>query len=164
MQLKMEAGGDDYLIVRDNLVNPSSPYTFELTADERNKLRAKTPNSNKLTVRFTVATYMPGASRAGDHSYGDKTMSIVNANPMFTSSQLSYEDIKSNVLEITKNNQLIVRNQSSLRVPFIAASARKFVSISKHQVIFNGGLQDKIFVGSYDLVSIVSSSQFHSFL
>lgn len=98
MQLKMEAGGDDYLIVRDNLVNPSSPYTFELTADERNKLRAKTPNSNRLTVRFTVATYMPGASNPGNHSYGDKTMSIVNANPMFTSLQLSYEDIKSNVL------------------------------------------------------------------
>ena len=137
LQLKMEAGGDDYLIVRDNLVNPNSPYTFELTADERNKLRAKTPNSNKLTVRFTVATYMPGSTTPGNHSYGDKTMSMVNANPVFTTSQLSYEDINSNTLAVTNNNQLIIRNQSQLRVSFNAASAQKSASISKYQIIFN---------------------------
>ena len=158
LQLKMEAGGDDYLIVRDNLVNPSSPYTFELTADERNKLRAKTPNSNKLTVRFTVATYMPGASRAGDHSYGDKTMSIVNANPVFSPSQLSYEDTNSNTLAVTNNNQLIVRNQSQLRASFASATAQKSASISKYQIIFNGNLQDKTSAGTYDLGPVDSSS------
>ena len=36
LQLKMETGGDDYLIVRDNLANPSSPYTFKLTEAEIN--------------------------------------------------------------------------------------------------------------------------------
>ena len=154
----MEADGDDYLIVRDNLVNPNSPYTFELTEDERNKLRAKTPNSNKLTVRFTVATYMPGATTPGNHSYGDKTMSIVNANTVFTSSQLSYEDINSNTLAVTNNNQLIIRNQSQLRVSFNAASAQKSASISKYQIIFNGNSQDKTSAGTYDLGTIDSSS------
>lgn len=86
LQLKMEAGGDDFLIVRNNLENPSNPYTFNLTGEERNKLRGLCPNSNKLTVRFTVATYMPGSKSPENHSYGDRTMNITNANPTFTAS------------------------------------------------------------------------------
>lgn len=158
LQLKMEAGSDDYLVVRDNLVNPNSPYTFLLTEDERNKLRAKTPNSNKLTVRFTVATYMPGSTTPGNHSYGDKTMSIVNANPVFSPSQLSYEDTNSNTLAVTNNNQLIVRNHSQLRISFASATAQKSASIVKYQIIFNGNSQDKTSEGSYDLGSVDSSS------
>ena len=158
LQLKMEAGSDDYLVVRDNLVNPNSPYTFLLTEDERNKLRSKMPNSNKLTVRFTVATYMPGSTTPGNRSYGDKTMSIVNANPVFTSSQLSYEDTNSNTSAVTNNNQLIVRNQSQLRASFASATAQKSASIAKYQIIFNGNSQDKTSAGSYDLGPVDSSS------
>ncbi len=158
LQLKMEAGGDDYLIVRDNLANPSSPYTFNLTETERNKLRALCPNSNKLTVRFTVATYMPGSNSPGNHSYGDRTMTITNANPTFTASQLSYRDTKQNTVAITNNDQLIVRNQSTLRVSFTEATARKSASISKYQIIFYGNTQDKTSAGSYDLGMVDSSS------
>ena len=158
LQLKMEAGGNDYLIVRDNLVNPSSPYTFKLTENERNKLRALCPNANNLIVRFTVATYMPGANSPGNHSYGDRQMNITNANPIFGSSQLSYEDINENTLAVTNNNQLIVRNQSQLRVSFTSALAQKSASISKYQIIFNENLQDKTLSGTYDLGTIDSSS------
>mgnify|MGYP001129077133 CR=1 FL=1 len=157
LQLKMEAGGDDYLIVRDNLANPSSPYTFKLTEAERNKLRALCQNSNKLTVRFAVATYMPGSSSPGNHSYGDRTMAITNANPTFTSSQLNYKDTNSNVVATTNNNQLIVRNQSTLQVSFTEATARKSATISKYQMIFNGNTQDKTSAGSYSLGTVDSS-------
>ncbi len=158
LQLKMEAGGDDYLIVRDNLSSPSSPYEFKLTDSERNKLRALCPNSNKLTVRFTVATYMPGSNSPCNHSFGDRTMNITNANPTFTASQLSYRDTKQNTVAITNNDQLIVRNQSTLRVSFTEATARKSASISKYQIIFNGNIQDKTSAGSYDLGMVDSSS------
>lgn len=157
LQLKIEAGGDDYLIVRDNLSSPNSPYTFNLTETERNKLREKTPNSNKLTVRFTVATYMPGSSSPSNHSYGDRTMTITNANPTFNASQLSYQDTKSSIVAITNNNQLIVRNQSTLEVSFTAATAKKSASISKYQIIFNGNTQDKTSAGSYSLGTVDSS-------
>ena len=157
LQLKMEAGGDDYLIVRDNLVNPNSPYTFVLTENERNKLRALCQNSNDLTVRFTVATYMPWSNNPGNHSYGDKKMKIVNANPVFTLSQLSYEDINSNTLAVTNNNQIIVRNQSQFRVSFTDASAQKSASISKYQIIFNENSQDQTSSGTYDIGKVDSS-------
>ncbi|MGN1044319.1 MAG: DUF859 family phage minor structural protein [Acutalibacteraceae bacterium] len=157
LQLKMEAGGDDYLIVRDNLVDPNSPYTFELTEEERNKLRALCPNSNNLAVRFTVATYMPGSKSPGNHSYGDRTMTITNANPNFAASQLSYKDTNSNVVGVTNDDQLIVRNQSTLEASFTAATARKSASISKYQIIFNGNTQDKTSAGSYNLGTVDSS-------
>lgn len=78
---------------------------------------------------------MPGSSSPGNHSYGDRTMNITNANPTFTASQLSYQDTKSSIVAITNNNQLIVRNQSTLQVSFTEATARKPASISKYQII-----------------------------
>lgn len=156
LQLKMEAGGNTSLIVRDNLY-PTSPYTFSLSNDERNKLRNLCTNSNSLTVRFTVATYMPGSGSPGNHSYGDRTMNIVNGNPGFTSSQLTYQDTNSSVTEITKNNQLIIRNKSNLQINFTSATAQKFASISKYQIIFNGTTTDKSSSGAYSLGTVNSS-------
>ena len=157
LQLKMEAGGNDYLIVRDNLY-PSSPYTFSLSDEERNKLRALCPNFNTLSVRFTVATYMPNSSTASDHSYGDRTMTIINAHPSFTSSQLSYQDSNTTITQITGNNQIIVRNKSNLQITFTSATAKKSATISKYQIIFNGSTTEKSSAGTY-LLGTVNSSQ-----
>lgn len=157
LQLKMEAGGNTHLIVRDNLY-PSNPYTFSLTETERSSLRALCPNSNKLTVRFTVATYMPGESEPGNHSFDDRTMTIVNGNPQFSSNQLTYKDTNNSVVKITGNNQQIVRNQSVLETSFTAATARKYATISKYQISFNGVTQDKTSAGTYNLGTVDSSA------
>lgn len=156
LQLKMEAGDNDHLIVRNNLY-PSSPYTFLLTEEERNKLRNLCTNSNTLPVRFTIATYMPGSSSPSNHSYGDRTMNIVNANPGFNASQLTYQDTNTAVTEVTKNNQLIIRNKSNLQVNFTSATAQKSSSINKYQIIFNGTTSDKSSSGAYSLGTVNSS-------
>ena len=156
LQLKIEAGGNTSLIVRDNLY-PSSPYTFSLTEAERNKLRALCPNSNSLAVRLTVSTYMPGASSASNHSWADRTMTITNANPSFSASQLTYQDANGAITAITGNNQLIVRNKSNLQIAFTAATPRKYASISKYQIIFNGVTQDKPTAGTYSLGAVNSA-------
>ncbi|MDR1364091.1 MAG: DUF859 family phage minor structural protein [Oscillospiraceae bacterium] len=153
--LKMEAGGNDHLIVRDNIY-PSSPYTFSLTTAERNSLLQLAPNSNTLSVRFTVGTYL--SSGAGDWSYGDRTMTIVSANPSFSSSQLSYYDNNSTVTNITQNNQLIVQNQSTLYVNFSSATAQKYASISSYQLTFNGSTYSYSSSGTKSLGTINSSS------
>lgn len=158
LQFKLEAGGNDHLIVRDN-IRANNAYTFNLTESERNLLRAKTPNSNRLTVRFTVGSYMPGSSSVSNWSYGDRTMNIVNANPTFKANQLSYKDTNVNVINVTNNDQLIVRNKSDLQVSFTNASANKYASISKYQIIFNGSSQDKNSAGAYNLGQIDSSSK-----
>jgi hypothetical protein len=47
-------------------------------------------------------------------------MTIINANPIFTSDQLSYQDTNGAVAEITGDDQLIVRNQSIISCTFTA--------------------------------------------
>lgn len=156
LQLKMEAGGDTALIVRDK-VTRSSPYTFSLSTAERNLLRAKCPNSNTLAVRFTVGTYMSGSIT--NWSYVDRTMTIVNANPTFSSSQLTYQDTNSSIVAITQNNQHIVRNQSSLSATYTAATALKYASISKYQITLGGSTIERTSAGtiSYDFVDYSSN-------
>ena len=156
LQLKMEAGGDDHLIVRDN-VNANGSYTFYLSEDERNRLRRLCPNSSKLSVRFTVATYMPGSNSVSNWSYGDKTMTIVDANPIFSLSNISYRDTNNVTTGITNNNQLIVRNKSNLEVTFDSATAQKYATISKYQTIFNGVVRDRNSAGTYTFGEIDSS-------
>lgn len=132
LMLKIEAGGNDSLIIRDN-ISESNSYTFTLTEAERNKLRALTPNSNTLPVRFTVGTYLNGSVQ--NWSYLDKTMTIVNANPTF---DVAYLDTNSKTTDITGNNQLIIQNNSTLQVKVTNATSYKYAELRNISVNVNG--------------------------
>ena len=93
-------------------------YTWTLTTTERNQLRATIPNSNTGTLRMGLYTNL-----GGTHTYTsvkDITLSIINANPIFTT--ISYEDIDGNVSDVTGNNQYIVQNESDLIVTILSAN------------------------------------------
>lgn len=77
LKLKIEAGGDNALIVRDK-VTKTSPYTFVLTDAEKKKLRQKCAK-NTLNVRFTVATYINGTE--SEWSWLDRIMTLINYTP-----------------------------------------------------------------------------------
>ena len=128
---KLEAGGDNSLIIRDNIPNTGN-YTFTLTEEERNKLRAKCPNSNTLTVRYTIATVISGTTY---YNYVDRTMSIVNATP--TAPSLTYADTNAATIAITENNQRIIRNKSTLRATVGTGAAKKGASITKYETTIN---------------------------
>ncbi len=128
---KLEAGGDNSLITRDNIPNTGN-YTFTLTEEERNKLRAKCPNSNTLTVRYTIATVISGTTF---YNYVDRTMSIVNATP--TAPSLTYADTNAATIAITENNQRIIRNKSTLRATVGTGAAKKGASIAKYETTIN---------------------------
>lgn len=83
---------------------------------------------------------MPGQTAVNTWSFGDKTMTIVDANPSF--SGLSYKDTNSSVISVTNNDQFIVRNRSSLQIHFNSATAKKYASISKYQIDFAGSTRD----------------------
>ena len=132
LQLKIEAGGNNSLIVRDNITS-GSPYTFQLTNSERNALRALIPNSNTLSVRFTVGTYQNGTIQ--NWSYLDRTMTITNANPTF---DVAYLDTNSTTTAITQNNQLLIQNNSTLQIKVTNASAKKSASLVRADTNING--------------------------
>lgn len=114
-------------IRRDNIPN-SGNYTFNLTEDERDLLLSKCMNSNSLTVRYVVATKLNNVETWW--SYVDKTMTVVNANPIFT--DFEYEDVNPTTKNITGNNQVLVKGYSDLRVKI--SSNNKMSSIKKATV------------------------------
>lgn len=124
-------GSTDNIAYRD-IPKTGTSYTFNLTEAERNVLRAATPNSNTLSVKFYIRTIIGGTTLRDNVT---KTMTIVNANPTFSA---SYKDTKSATTAITGNNQKIIRNQSTLQVSATSLSAKKYATISSVACTLNG--------------------------
>lgn len=128
---KLEAGGDTGIVIRNNIPNTGN-YTFALTEEERDKLRAKCPNSNTLTVRYTIETTIGGTKY---YNYLDRIMTIVNATP--TAPSLSYQDTNSATVAITEDNQRIIRNKSTLRATVGTGTAKKGATIQSYSTTIN---------------------------
>ena len=113
-------------------------YTFNLTEAERNILRNNCTNSNTRTVVFVVQTVLGGVTYTSSLT---KTLTIVNATPTFSASNVTYEDTDTSVVAITKNNQHIVQNKSNLKVNYTSATAKKGATISNYSFSLNGVTQ-----------------------
>ena len=124
VRVKLEAGGNTSLITRDISKNATS-YTFNLTEEERNELRALCPNSNSLSVRETVCA-VNGTTEV-NASYKDYTMTIVNGNPTF--SNFTYKDTNTTVTNVIGTDQALVKGVSALQAT--VSSANKMVAKKK---------------------------------
>lgn len=111
LMLRIEAGGNSNLITR-NKVTKTSPYTFTLTDEEREILRNLCKNSNSLGVRFSVGTYIN--SSVANWSYVDKTMTIVNGNPVFD--YFEFEDTNEKTKLLTGDPQDVIKGYSNVKV------------------------------------------------
>ena len=122
----------DHLCER-TLSGASGTYTWELTEDERKQLRSAC-KGNSCTCRIGLYSTIGGVQYS---SFIDKTLTIVNGNPIFTESQIDYFD-DSHIKYITQDPQLIVQNQSMLCVTIGTATPKKEATISKYEVTVNG--------------------------
>ena len=120
-----------YVEYRDIDINGTS-YTFNFTDAERQHLRELIPNSKTLGVKFVVKTVVSGNTF---WSVLDRTMTIVNGNPTFDA---SYLDTNSTTTNITGNNQLIIRNNSTLEIDVSNATAYKSATLSTITTELNG--------------------------
>lgn len=133
LQFKITVGSTD-VVVRNNVTNAVSPYTFELTDNERNALRALCADSQTLEVKITIATY--SGSTPANWQYLTRKMTIVDALPV--ASGISYKDNNATVTAITLNDQIIVQNQSTLLVSISSITAKKQASLVSAEVLING--------------------------
>lgn len=124
-------GSTDNIQYRD-IPKTGTSYTFNLTEAERNVLRQATPNSNTLNVIFYVKTVINGTTF---YSTLNKQMTIVNANPTFSS---AYQDTNSSTVAITGNNQQIIQNNSTLQINTSNLQALKYAKVSKISINVNG--------------------------
>ena len=139
-------GSADDVPYRD-ISKTGTEYTFNLTTAERNTLLNACTTANSRSVIFYVKTVIGGNTF---YSTLTRTLSIVNGNPTFTTSNVSYQDTNSTIVAITGNNQHIVRNKSSLRVTIGTATPKKNASISRYEITFNGSTQSKTSAGNVD--------------
>lgn len=121
-----------------------SPYTFNISNEDRARLRAACPDDNELKLYVDLQSEMDSTEY---HDTKRTNMKIVNAEPIFTVAA-HYEDANSNVVSITGSNQIIIQKQSKLRIYCGTAQAQKgATSIVKYILSFNGLSYD--FEGNY---------------
>lgn len=113
----------------------SSPYTFSLSTAEREALRNATNLQKQYTVYAGVTTYDSTTSLG--YSSVKATLSIVNANPIFTVDNVTYADTDTSVVAITEDDQLIVQNKSNLVVTLTSAEGLKGATIEKYELNLN---------------------------
>ena len=97
---------------------------------------AQIPNSNSGTGTITCKTY------SGSTLIGTSTVSftakVINSNPTFTASNITYADTNTTVTAITGNNQHIVQNKSNLKVTYTKATGKNSATISSYKFVLNG--------------------------
>lgn len=158
LQLKIEAGGDGGLIVRDK-VTKTSPYTFVLSEDEKKRLRQKC-TSTSMPVRFTVATYLNGV--VTNWQWIDKTMTLINYMPTLNPTVV---DVGSVSTKLTGNPNKIILNFNVVQVVF-NASAKKEAYITSMKAtcgnnsLYSDGYMD--YVNSGTFVFTVTDSRGHT--
>lgn len=112
------------------LSGASGTYTWELTQSEREQIRAKMPNTNSAVCRLGLYSTIGSSTNA---SFVDRTLTIVNANPIFNN--FVFEDTNTVTLALTGNNQNIIQGYSNVKatipVEFIA-EAQKSASMVKY--------------------------------
>ena len=156
LQARIEnSGGTGAYVGYRDISKTGTSYTFNLTEAERNTLRSATPNSNSLTVKFVIRTTI-GSNTF--YSTVNKTMSIVNGNPTFSASNISYQDSNSTTVAVTQNNQKLVQNLSNLLATITSATAKKSASISRYEATINGVTRTISSAGNIDFGVINSAN------
>lgn len=112
--------------------NVADDCTFN-TSTIANALYALIPNANVYSGTISVTTYN------GSTNIGTKTCAynakVTNANPTFSA---AYLDTNSTITAITTDNQLIVRNKSTLRINISNASAKKSATLASAKCVILG--------------------------
>lgn len=157
LRVKIEAGGNSQLIVRNLATKNSQTYTLELTNEERQTLRNLIPNSNSLKVRETVCA-MSGNTEL-NVSYKDYTMTMVNANPTF--SNFEFEDINPTTIALTGDNQVCVNGYSKIKATVSTlnkAEAIKSATMSKYKFSIDTLSTDIVYKDDVSVSGVINNA------
>lgn len=124
-------GDTDDIAYRD-ISKTGTSYTFELTDEERKLLRSAA-TENTLNIKFYIRT---DYGQQSYYSYVSKTMSIVNANPIFYN--FTYKDINTDIVDnLTGDNQTLIKGYSNIQGTVSVANkaiAQKSATMSKYRL------------------------------
>lgn len=120
----------------------TNSVTFD-TSTIANNMYQQIPNASAGQGNVTITTYN------GSTNIGNKnvlfTAKVTNSSPTFN---MAYLDTNSTTTAITGNNQLIIRNNSTLQINITNASARNYATLSGAYAVINGTQYSATFSGS----------------
>lgn len=102
------------------------------------------PNTNSSWGTIYADTYN-GSTKIGTKSV-KFTCHVSNANP--TINKIDYYDSNKKTTDITKDNQIIIRNNSKLEFKLTSLSALKYATLSKAEILLNGITKSATLSGS----------------
>lgn len=105
---------------------------------------SKIPSQNKGSGTIYVDTYN-GSSKIGTKSV-KFTCHVSNANP--TIEKIEYYDNNQKTLDITNNNQIIIRNNSNLEFNLTNLKSLKYATLSKAEITINGATKSASISGT----------------
>lgn len=138
------AGSTAYAGYRD-VTKTGTSYTFSLTTAERDALRAATPGSNTMDVKFYLKTVI-GSNTF--YSSITKTLSITNGKPTLSP---NVYDTNSTTTALTGDNTKLVKYYSNAYYSIGAAAVKK-ASLSSQSVTHNGSTKTSA-TGTYNGVT-----------
>lgn len=158
LNARLEFAGTN--IKRDNIPNTGS-ITFTLTDAERKLLRQKC-TGNSMTVRFVIATILNGNETWW--SWFDKTMSIINATPIFNN--FTFADTNTKTVALTGNNQHCIQGYSNIKGIISVANkaiAQKEATMSKYRFAIGTQSVDINYSSTAEVSGIINNSPFGVF-
>ena len=158
LNARLEFAGTN--IKRDNITNTGS-ITFTLTDAERKLLRQKC-TGNSMTVRFVIATILNGNETWW--SWFDKTMSIINATPIFNN--FTFEDTNTKTVALTGNNQHCIQGYSNIKGIISVANkaiAQKEATMSKYRFTIGTQSVDINYSSTAEVSGTINNSPFGVF-
>jgi len=126
------AGNQSYIPYKEVKDRTTNSFQFKFTDAERDVLRAAC-TKNTLTVRFYIKTTIGGKSYIS--SPLERTLSIVNANPVITASVV---DTNATTIALTGDNKKLVKYYSNAKAT-MSAQAQKGASINENLYIIRNG-------------------------
>lgn len=137
----------------------SGTYTWELTEAERNQLRAKLPNTNSGTIRIGIISTIGSSTSA---SYKDRTFTIVNANPTFSTFDIEDTNTTTKTLTgSTKNNVVNINGYSNIKATIPVenkAEAIKSATMSKYRFAIGDSSTDIAYSDENDVSGTINSA------
>lgn len=127
LQACISLDGKTELIAYRDIDMFATSYTFALTDDERLALLTAAKTTNTLPVYFVVKT------KIGETDYtstSKKTMTVINANPIFTNA--SYESL--NHLDLA-DSSTVIKGYSNIQITMGEATPLKQAEITSYKVI-----------------------------
>ena len=119
----------------DNIISPAD---LNPTQTEIDTLHSLIPNSNSIKGTLTIYTYYEGIQVRSSTSTS-VTLNVTDADPTFSSSQISYADTNTATATLTGDNTMIVQGQSVLTVYVdSSATAKKGASMDRYVITANG--------------------------